>query len=140
MTKNQAITTCQRRSVTRVWLLSVSLILALAGGDPATSEAATSAPSAPVVASPVRTGTPSTQVPTAALQRQMMELQRAQHLLELSAGNDRASHSAVAARHVQMAINELKLELQKRARASTAKPGKVAGSGNQNSPISGGQE
>ncbi len=73
-------------------------------------------------------GTPSSapsaaaiQIPSEALQRQIQQLQRAQHLLELAAGNDHASPSAVAARHIQMAINEIKLELQHRA--ATAKGG-----------------
>ncbi|MGO9265478.1 MAG: hypothetical protein ACLQBA_11465 [Candidatus Binataceae bacterium] len=61
----------------------------------------------------------SVQIPSEALQRQIQQLQRAQHLLEMAAGNDHASPSAFAARHIQMAINEIKLELQHRA--ATAK-------------------
>jgi len=72
-------------------------------GRPASSPAMSSNTSAKVT------------IPTAALQRQMQQLERAQHLLELAAGNDPGSHSAVAARHIQMAINELRLEVAKRA-------------------------
>ena len=61
-------------------------------------------------------------IPDAALKRQIDQLERARHLLDLSAGNDRTSHSAVAARHIQVAITELKMELQERAKGSKTAP------------------
>jgi len=44
--------------------------------------------------------------------RQVAQLERIKHRFELSAGNDRGSHSALAARHIQTAINEMKIEMQ----------------------------
>jgi len=74
-------------------------------------------PAVPPTLSPAPSSgtTPKVTIPPAALQRQMQQLERAQHLLELAAGNDPGSHSAVAARHIQMAINELRLEVAKQA-------------------------
>jgi len=62
-------------------------------------------------------GKPAFHLPPAALQRQMQQLERAKHLLDLASGSNRASHPALAARHIQAAINELKLELAKQAQA-----------------------
>jgi hypothetical protein len=50
----------------------------------------------------------------------MVQLERAKHLLELSSVNQPASHNAVAARHLQSAINELKLQMQEDAKAKAA--------------------
>ena len=47
--------------------------------------------------------------------RQLEQLERVKHRFELSAGNDRGSHSALAARHIQTAINEIKREMQEDA-------------------------
>jgi hypothetical protein len=54
-------------------------------------------------------------MPPAALEREMHDLERAQHLLEMSSQNDRSSHEAVAARHINAAVNELKLEAKMNA-------------------------
>ena len=59
-------------------------------------------------------------MPPAALEREMHELERAKHLLEMSSQNDHSSHEAIAARHLQTAINELKLEAKGNARAKRA--------------------
>ena len=59
-------------------------------------------------------------LPPAALQREMHDLKRAEHLLQMSSQNDRSSHEANAARHLQAAINELKLEAMKNAQAKHA--------------------
>ena len=56
----------------------------------------------------------------------MIQLERAKHLLELSSVDQPASHNAIAARHLQSAIHELKLELQENAK------GKAAASAGQN--------
>jgi hypothetical protein len=66
------------------------------------------------------TTSPNFHMPPAALQRQMHELERAEHLVEMSARNDHSSHEANAARHLQAAINELKLEAIKNAQAKHA--------------------
>jgi len=47
--------------------------------------------------------------------KQLQQLERVKHRFELSAGNDRGSHSALAARHIQTAINEMKREMQEEA-------------------------
>jgi hypothetical protein len=47
--------------------------------------------------------------------RQLEQLERVKHRFELSAGNDHGSHSALAARHIQTAINEMKREMQEEA-------------------------
>jgi hypothetical protein len=71
---------------------------------------------------------PNFHMPPAALQREMHALERSKHLLEMSAQNDHSSHEAIAARHLQMAINELKLEAMKSAQAKRAgEPTKGAG-------------
>jgi hypothetical protein len=62
-------------------------------------------------------------IPPAAIERQIQQLERAKHVLELSAGNDRRSRSAVAARHIQFAINELKIEMEEKAKEPAATPG-----------------
>ena len=59
-------------------------------------------------------------MPPAALQRETQQLERAEHLLEMSSHNDRGSHQAVAARHLRAAINELKLEAMKNAQPKQA--------------------
>jgi hypothetical protein len=52
----------------------------------------------------------------ASLQREMQELEHAKHFLQMSSQNDHSSHAAIAARHIQTAINELKLEAEKNSR------------------------
>jgi hypothetical protein len=59
-------------------------------------------------------------VTPAGLKRQIEQLERDEHMLELSAGTDRASHSAIAAQHIRVAINELKLEAKKSAHSKQA--------------------
>ena len=59
-------------------------------------------------------------LPDDAIRRQMIQLERAKHLLELSSVNQPASHNATAAHHLQSAINELKLELQENAKSKAA--------------------
>jgi hypothetical protein len=59
-------------------------------------------------------------MPPAALQREVQQLERAAHLLEMSSQNDHSSHEAVAARHLHTAINELKLEASKNAEAKSS--------------------
>jgi hypothetical protein len=54
------------------------------------------------------------------LRGQIKQLERAEHMLELSAGTDRTSHSAIAAQHIRTAINELKLEAKKNAQTKHA--------------------
>jgi hypothetical protein len=74
-------------------------------------------------------------LPDAALKRQIDQLERARHLLDLSAGNNRTSHSAVAARHIEVAITELKMELDEKAKGTkTAPSGHPASSGTGLSP------
>lgn len=51
-------------------------------------------------------------VSDAVLKKRIGQLQHEEHLLELQAGTDRASHSALAARDVQMAIYELGIQLK----------------------------
>ena len=63
----------------------------------------------------------------------MQELEHAKHFLQMSSQNDHGSHAAIAARHIQTAINELKLEAEKNSQekrsgqlmqaAGTATPG-----------------
>lgn len=55
--------------------------------------------------------------------RQLERLERIKHRFELSAGNDRGSHSALAARHIQTAINEIKREMQEEAYGKKAPQG-----------------
>jgi hypothetical protein len=64
---------------------------------------------------PGATTSPNFRMPPAALQREMHQLERAKHLLEMSSQNDHSSHEAIAARHLQTAINELKLAATKNA-------------------------
>ncbi len=89
---------------------------------------------------PGATTAPNFHMPPAALQRQMHALERAKHLLEMSAQNDHSSHEAIAARHLQAAINELKLEALKNAQAKQVGPVTQAGGattpGVQRSPAS----
>ena len=59
-------------------------------------------------------------LPDDAIRRQIIQLERAKHLLELSSVNQPASHNATAARHLQSAIHELKLELQENAKSKAA--------------------
>jgi hypothetical protein len=70
----------------------------------------------------------SIQLPDAALERQMVQLERAKHLLEISSVNEPAGHKAVAARHLQSAINELKMEMKEHAKAKHAGKGTQAAS------------
>jgi hypothetical protein len=69
---------------------------------------------------PGATTAPGFHMPPAALQREVQQLERAAHLLEMSSQNDYNSHEAVAARHLHTAINELKLEAKKNAQAKQA--------------------
>jgi hypothetical protein len=66
---------------------------------------------------PAATTSSSRHLPPGALQREIQELERAEHLIEMSAHNDRNGHEASAARHLRAAINELKLESMKDAEA-----------------------
>jgi hypothetical protein len=63
-------------------------------------------------------------MPPSALQREMQQLERAEHLLEMSSHDDRHGHEAIAARHLQAAVNELKLEAIKNDQAK--RKGQVA--------------
>ena len=58
-------------------------------------------------------GIKDSHITQAGLKKQIEQLERDEHMLELSAGTDRASHSAIAAQHIRVAINELKLEAKK---------------------------
>ena len=60
-------------------------------------------------------GIKDSHITQAGLKKQIEQLERDEHMLELSAGTDRASHSAIAAQHIRVAINELKLEAKKSA-------------------------
>ena len=67
-------------------------------------------------------------MPPEALQRELHELERAQHLLEMSSQNDRSGHESAAARHINAAVNELKFEVRKNAKEKTkGEPTKAAG-------------
>ena len=65
------------------------------------------------------------QLSDSALRHKLFELERTKHELELSSLGEPAGHKAVAARHLQSAINELKLEMKQRAK------GKQSGSSRQ---------
>lgn len=65
-------------------------------------------------------------LPDAALLRQMLLLDRTKHLLELSSVNEPAGHKAVAARHLESAINELKMEMREHAKAKHAEQANAA--------------
>lgn len=73
-------------------------------------------------------------IPEAALKRQIKQLEHAEHLLDLAAGNDRRSHSAVAARHIQVAISELKMQLQEKEKGGEKEPNGHASSSGAGSP------
>jgi hypothetical protein len=76
----------------------------------------------PATSSPVNGPTTSANfhMPPSALQREMHALERSKHLLEMSARNDHSSHEAIAARHLDAAINELKQETKQNAQTKHA--------------------
>jgi hypothetical protein len=81
----------------------------------------------PAAAPTVSVNTPSSaksakesHVTSAGLRKQIEQLERDEHMLELFAGTDRTSHSAIAAQHIRVAINELKLEAKKSAHSKQA--------------------
>jgi hypothetical protein len=103
----------------RVWTIgaSLSLMVALAVGTAGVAAqskptAASSDSPAPAVKTTKPQSSPMTPVEA---NRQLEQLERVKHRFELSAGNDRGSHSALAARHIQTAINEIKREMQEEA-------------------------
>jgi hypothetical protein len=110
----------------RVHTTAALLVAALALTFSATSARAKAKPAPPAsnqtVPSQNSEASGSVHIPPEALKRQIKQLERARHILELSAGNDRASHSAVAARHLQVAINELNMELKEKAKGPAAGP------------------
>ena len=69
-------------------------------------------------------------LPDDAIRRQMIQLERAKHLLELSSVDKPASHNAIAAHHLQSAISELKLELQENAKGKAAAAAQSTPAGN----------
>jgi hypothetical protein len=102
----------------RLWTIGTSFglmaSLALAAGT--ASFAAQSGPStATSSSSPAQARAHSSPMTPVEANRQLQQLERVKHRFELSAGNDRGSHSALAARHIQTAINEIKLEMQEEA-------------------------
>jgi hypothetical protein len=106
----------------KVWTIgaSVSLLASLAMGvgtasfaaQSGTATATSSGSSAPTGKPTQPQSSPMTPVEA---NRQLQQLERIKHRFELSAGNDRGSHSALAARHIQTAINEMKREMQEEA-------------------------
>lgn len=111
----------------KLWTIGASLglmaSLAMAAGT-ASFAAQSGPPTAASSGSSVQAGK-TTQLqssPMTAVEatRQLEQLERVKHRFELSAGNDRGSHSALAARHIQTAINEIKLEMQEEAYGKNA--------------------
>lgn len=109
-----------RAAATTLYLFMAIAVLTVGSTSASQMKEPASVPSANAAA--MKRATMHIDIPEAALKRQMQQLERAKHLLNLSAGNDHASHSAVAARHIQVAINELKMELQEKAKGSKASP------------------
>ncbi len=106
---------------TKLWMIGASLGLMASLALPVgTSFSAQSRPTtaassrSPAQAAKTTQSHRAPMTPTEAT-RQLEQLERVKHRFELSAGNDRSSHSALAARHIQTAINEMKREMQEEA-------------------------
>jgi hypothetical protein len=92
--------------------LTLGAGIANGDGQSKLAVAASTGASAPVVKATRPRTSPMTPVEVG---MHLQQLERVKRRFELSAGGNRASHSALAARHIQMAINEMKLEIQEQA-------------------------
>jgi hypothetical protein len=105
-------------------ICSLAVIAAAVAPSP-TARAANSRRPAPAPTASVNSvsstkGAKDSHITQAGLKKQIEQLERDEHMLELSAGTDRASHSAIAAQHIRVAINELKMEAKKNAHSKQA--------------------